>query len=69
VLAYRTGGSPRVTEASRTVALHLEPLFTGRTAIDNQPTLYICQNFACQRPIIAAESIRQAIGRLSGKGT
>jgi uncharacterized protein YyaL (SSP411 family) len=69
VLAYRTGESPRVTDASRTASINLEPLFAGRAASDNRPTLYICQNFACQQPIVGAESIRQAIGRLSGEGT
>jgi uncharacterized protein len=42
----------------------LEPLFAGRTTIDNQPTLYICQNFTCQAPVVGAAQIKDAISKL-----
>jgi uncharacterized protein YyaL (SSP411 family) len=42
----------------------LDPLFADRTAIDGQPTLYICQNFTCQAPISGVAQIKDAIGRL-----
>jgi uncharacterized protein len=42
----------------------LAPLFEGRAAIDGQPTLYICENFACQQPVVGREAILQAIREL-----
>jgi len=42
----------------------LEPLFAGRTAIDNQPTLYICQKFTCQAPITGLAQIQAALAKL-----
>ena len=63
VLAYRAGELP-ANRDFRGQSTHLKPLFASRGAIDGQPTLYICQNFACQQPVIGAASIRQAIQRL-----
>jgi uncharacterized protein YyaL (SSP411 family) len=70
VLAYRRGGLPPGAhapsspgEASRSPSLM--PLFEGRAAIDGQPTLYICENFACQKPVVGREAIVQAIHELA----
>jgi uncharacterized protein YyaL (SSP411 family) len=45
-------------------SLLLDPLFADRTAIDGQPTLYICQNFTCQAPIVGSEGIKDALSKL-----
>jgi uncharacterized protein YyaL (SSP411 family) len=46
----------------------LEPLFSGRVAVNGQPTLYVCENFTCQAPVVGVAAIRQAISSL-GTGT
>ena len=66
VLAYRpTAANP---QSAIRISQSLEPLFAGRTAIENQPTLYICQNFACQTPVVGSAAIRQALAKLGALG-
>jgi uncharacterized protein YyaL (SSP411 family) len=43
----------------------LEPLFTSRTAQNNQPTLYICENYTCQAPITGLPQIEAALAKLT----
>jgi uncharacterized protein YyaL (SSP411 family) len=57
VLAYRPVAAPPMKGS-------LEGLFAGRTAVGDQPTLYICENFACQAPVVGVEQIREAIAKL-----
>ncbi len=82
VLAYRPASasrSPQGADALRSpsdaprsplgsCSRRLEPLFAGRSAIDNQPTLFVCQNFTCQAPLVGLQAIRQAIASLAGAG-
>ncbi len=35
----------------------LDPLFVGKTAVDSQPTLYVCEGFACHDPVVGEEAI------------
>jgi uncharacterized protein YyaL (SSP411 family) len=63
VLAYRPGAT-----AVESADSPLAPLFDGRTAVDGQPTLYICENFTCQAPVVGVEAIRQAIAALAQPG-
>jgi hypothetical protein len=42
----------------------LEPLFADRTAINGQPTLYICQNFTCRAPIVGAAQVKNALSKM-----
>jgi uncharacterized protein YyaL (SSP411 family) len=63
VLAYRPGAT-----AVESAGSPLEPLFAGRTAVDGQPTLYICENFTCQAPIVGVDAIRAAITALAQPG-
>ena len=42
----------------------LEGVFAGKTAIEGQPTLYICEGFACQEPAVGAAAIATAIAEL-----
>ncbi|HQU45309.1 MAG: thioredoxin domain-containing protein [Planctomycetia bacterium 21-64-5] len=38
----------------------LDGMFEGKTASDGQPTLYVCQNFACQAPVVGNAAIAAA---------
>ncbi|MCI0357255.1 MAG: thioredoxin domain-containing protein [Planctomycetaceae bacterium] len=73
VLAYRPGAGPQGADAPRSPAhapqsQSLAALFESRTAIDDQPTLYVCENYTCQQPIVGGDSIRAALKRLSEAG-
>jgi uncharacterized protein YyaL (SSP411 family) len=57
VLACRAAG-----DAPRSGAL--DPLFAERAAIGGEPTLYVCENFACQAPMVGAQAIEQTLGAL-----
>jgi uncharacterized protein YyaL (SSP411 family) len=49
---------------------HLEPIFAGKESGDGQPMLYVCQNFACQRPAVGLQAIEAAVdalGRQAGE--
>ena len=39
----------------------LVPLLADRPAKDGRVTTYICENFACQAPVVGVEALRQAI--------
>jgi uncharacterized protein YyaL (SSP411 family) len=58
VVAYRST-SEAGAQAPRSA--HLEPLFSGRTAVSGQPTLFVCQNFACQSPVVGTKTIETAL--------
>ncbi len=45
---------------------HLGPLFAGRTAAGEHPSVFICENFACQAPVSGLASIRQQWDKLNG---
>ncbi len=57
VCAYRPAAAPPEKGP-------LEALFAGRTAIGEEPTLYICESFACQAPVLGVEQIGNAIAKL-----
>jgi len=63
VLAYRPAHDDP-NDHSTIRSAWLNGLFESRTAIDNQPTLYICQNFTCQAPIAGVAQIQSAIANL-----
>jgi hypothetical protein len=68
VIAFRAGSRAQGADAPRSPADGsrsplLDPLFAGRDAQGGQPTLYICQNFTCQTPLVGREAILAAIGR------
>jgi len=42
----------------------LDPLFAGRAASNGQTTLYVCENFTCQAPIVGAAQIKESIATL-----
>ena len=43
----------------------LAPLFEGKVAGDDQPTVYVCQNFACLAPLQGADEVRGLWRRLA----
>ncbi len=53
VVAMRPGTGPPADVQSKS----LDPLFLGKTFNTDEPALYICENFACQAPVIGREQI------------
>ncbi|HUE75019.1 MAG TPA: thioredoxin domain-containing protein, partial [Pirellulaceae bacterium] len=43
---------------------HLEPLFEGKSPGKAEPTLYLCENFACQTPAMGPEAVEQRLAEL-----
>jgi uncharacterized protein YyaL (SSP411 family) len=39
----------------------LVPLLAGKSAVGGEVTTYICQNFACQAPLVGVDALRQAL--------
>ena len=37
------------------------PLLEGRTEIDGQPTVYVCENMVCQRPLTDIAELREIL--------
>jgi uncharacterized protein YyaL (SSP411 family) len=37
------------------------PLLRERSMIDGKPTVYVCENFACQKPVATAEELREQL--------
>jgi uncharacterized protein YyaL (SSP411 family) len=33
------------------------PLLAGKTPVNGKPTVYVCENFACQKPVITADEL------------
>jgi uncharacterized protein YyaL (SSP411 family) len=57
-------------EAQRGVrSAALDPLFSGKETLDPPPTVYICENFACQAPVNAVAAALAAWDRLSATET
>ncbi len=42
------------------------PLLAHREQIDDQPTAYVCQNFACKQPVTSVEGLREQLGLHTG---
>ena len=36
-------------------------LLEGKTAIDGKATLYVCENFACQAPLVGADAAEKEL--------
>jgi uncharacterized protein YyaL (SSP411 family) len=43
----------------------LEAMFAGKDAAPPEPTVYICENFACQAPVVGKAAALEAIARLA----
>ncbi len=55
----------RTREAPAEVSSHLEPLFDQRTAVNDTPTLYVCQGNTCQAPVAGTDAISKTLTDLS----
>jgi uncharacterized protein YyaL (SSP411 family) len=49
-------------------APRLAATFAGKTSTDGQPTLYECENFACQAPVSGLAAIEAVWDRLAAAG-
>jgi hypothetical protein len=47
-----------------TPSSHLEGLFSGKQALGDEVTAFICEDFACQQPVAGREAIREALQKL-----
>ena len=54
--------APSMGEAPKELA-SLVPLLADRPAKDGQITTYICENFACQAPVVGVEALREILDR------
>jgi len=60
VLAYRNLADSRNIRSE-----HLGPLFQGKTAANQEPQLFVCQNGTCQAPIAGRSAIERTIADLA----
>jgi hypothetical protein len=44
---------------------HLDPMFEGKSPGDSEPTLFICEDFACQAPVSGLEAVQQRLRELA----
>jgi uncharacterized protein YyaL (SSP411 family) len=43
----------------------LAEILRGRTAVNGEPTLYICEGFTCQAPVVGEATIKEALQKMS----
>jgi uncharacterized protein YyaL (SSP411 family) len=55
--------APATQEQAAALAA-LVPLLANRPARDHMTTTYICENFACQEPVVGVEGVITALGKL-----
>ena len=48
---------------SREFFAEKQPFLREMSAVDGEATVYVCQNFACQKPVSSAEQIRTLLGQ------
>ena len=51
--------------ADASQAGHLQPLFAGKQPLDLQPSVFVCENFACQAPVSGKQQVCEAWQRLA----
>ncbi len=54
----------RVESDSEIRSEMINTAISGKTLIDNQPTLYLCEKFACQAPIVGKQAVLDQIEQL-----
>ena len=61
IVACRRTAESTASAARSAASKHLDPLFAGKQPGDEAPTLFVCENFACQAPVSGAEAAVAAI--------
>ncbi|HZZ27256.1 MAG TPA: thioredoxin domain-containing protein [Pirellulales bacterium] len=54
-------------ESSQPHSIALDPLFAGKAPLSSEPTLFICENFACQAPVSGHAAAVEKIATLAGE--
>ena len=52
VVAMRSANQKPSTASSKS----LDPIFAGKSPLEAQPTLFLCENFSCQAPVSGKEA-------------
>ncbi|SDH06016.1 hypothetical protein SAMN04489735_10105 [Aneurinibacillus thermoaerophilus] len=50
-----------ITDETREKLLLLAPVLTDKTTQDGKATVYICENFACQKPVTSLEELKRQL--------
>jgi uncharacterized protein YyaL (SSP411 family) len=53
---------PRVVLAAGPEGSTIPALLSERTAVDGRPSAYVCEQFACRRPVTSAEELSELLG-------
>jgi uncharacterized protein YyaL (SSP411 family) len=53
--------APAPTGAVSTALAEIVPLLADRPARDGRATIYICENFACQQPVLGVDGVNAAL--------
>ncbi|MBJ7348910.1 MAG: hypothetical protein JHC87_10115, partial [Thermoleophilaceae bacterium] len=53
---------PNLVVASTTDSNDRVPLLLQRTAVNGQPTAYVCEGFTCQAPVTEPDALRTLLG-------
>jgi uncharacterized protein YyaL (SSP411 family) len=64
-LAARERGDAAVVTPGAAAATALDRPFAGKQGDEVEPTLYVCENFTCQAPVVGVTPIRAALDRLA----
>jgi uncharacterized protein YyaL (SSP411 family) len=43
------------------------PLLEGRVLVDNEPTAYVCEHYACRLPVTSAEALRDQLDEVTAR--
>lgn len=54
----------RVENDSWVRSPRLDAMVSEKSVIDNQPKLYVCEQFACQTPVVGKDAILDTINQL-----
>jgi hypothetical protein len=65
IVACRRTAETTVSAALKTLSSHLDPLFAGKQPGDEPPTLFVCENFACQAPVTGPAAVIEALDGLA----
>ncbi|HEY2827807.1 MAG TPA: thioredoxin domain-containing protein [Pirellulales bacterium] len=55
--------SPKASSSTQSLAL--EPMFNGKTLMEPEPTLFVCENFFCQAPVSGRQEIIRKLDELA----